>query len=153
MAKRSTANSARAPRAAHAPVAVVSGVTGDLGPAVVRAFWRRGVAVFGFYGRSRSRANALQSEAGRDGHALRLASVDLKAADRAGTRIRAAIASSPAVWRRADVFVGLAGLSARGVWRKKFEDTRAKFFEDVYRIDSLSHIAFAQTLAPALKKK
>ena len=68
---------------ARVPVAVVSGATGDLGPAVIRALWARGVAVFGFYGRSKSKAKMLERESKQGGHSLRLASVDLKAADKA----------------------------------------------------------------------
>jgi 3-oxoacyl-[acyl-carrier protein] reductase len=138
-------------RRATPGVAVVSGVTGDVGIAVVRLLWERGVRVLGFYGRSHAKARKLQGEA-RDGW-LRLESIDLRDAENARRRIGRIALNSPNEWKRVDTFIGLAGYPARGVWRQPFAKQGPGLIEDIYRVDTLSQVWFAQALAPVLKRR
>jgi 3-oxoacyl-[acyl-carrier protein] reductase len=134
-------------------VIVISGVTGDIGQAVVRMLWERGVRVLGFYGRSHAKARGLEREAESGGGWLRLESIDLR--DPAAARRRLAqMARNPSPeWKRIDSFIGLAGFPARGVWRQPFAQHRPGFFEEIYRVDTLSHVWFAQALAPVLVRR
>jgi 3-oxoacyl-[acyl-carrier protein] reductase len=133
--------------------AVVSGITGDVGIAVVRLLWDRGLRVLGFYGRSHTRARKLHGEAEARGAWLRLESVDLREPKTARRRIARIVNHPSPEWKRVDTFIGLAGFPAEGVWREPFAKHRAELFEDIYRVDTLSHVWFAQALAPVLKRR
>jgi 3-oxoacyl-[acyl-carrier protein] reductase len=145
------------PRAARArsagPVVVVTGVSGDLGPAVVRALWRRGARVFGVHGPSGRRALPLVKEARERGAELRLAGVDLARPGPARRRAAAIAARAVREWGVVDAFVGLAGLPARGLWRESFFASGPRHFEAIYRVDTLGQVWFVQALAPWIARR
>jgi 3-oxoacyl-[acyl-carrier protein] reductase len=133
-------------------VAVVTGVTGDVGAFVLRALWRRGARVLGVYGRSRRKAAALAAEAKRMGAELLLASVDLRR-PLPSRRMAARVAElALRTWGRVDTLVGLAGYPAEGVWQEDFFTAGPERFEQIYRVDTLGQVWFAQALAPALAR-
>jgi 3-oxoacyl-[acyl-carrier protein] reductase len=131
------------------PVVVLTGVTADLGPAVVRELWARGASVVGIYHRSQARARALAAEARRRRARIVFHTLDFT---------RAAVARSIArdITRRlprVDAFVGLAGYPARHVWREPFDRLMPERFEAIYRVDTLGHVWFAQALGKKIAKQ
>ncbi len=142
----------RSPRHARS-MALVTGVTGEIGMAVARRLWQAGIGVFGIHGRSRARAADLEREARRGGYELLLASVDLRDAAGARRAIRELARRHAPRWRRIDAFLGLAGMAARGVWREPFARLDAARFEEIYRVDTLSHVWFLQALSPTLRRR
>jgi 3-oxoacyl-[acyl-carrier protein] reductase len=135
------------------PVVVVTGVSGDLGPAVVRALWNRGARVLGVYGRTRRRALPLVAEARRRRAELLLEGVDLARPPGARRRAVAVARRALAEWGGVDAFVGLAGYAAHGAWRESFFASRPRLFEEVYRVDTLGQVWFVQALAPHLARR
>jgi 3-oxoacyl-[acyl-carrier protein] reductase len=136
-----------------APAVVVTGISGDLGPAVVRALWDRGARVFGLYGRGHGRARELAGEARRRDVTFHAAAIDLRepaAARRAAYRL---CAEAAALLGTVDSFIGLAGHPAHGVWRTRLSELTPRLLEDVYRVDTLGQVWFAQALAPQLKMR
>ena len=130
---------------------LVSGVTSEIGLPLVRTLWDRGFGVYGFYGRSRKRAKQLEQEAAKTDARLRLERIDFLDSSTARQKIRKAIRSAPRDWQNIVSFVGLAGYPARGVWQQPFDKNQPDLFEDVYRVDTLSHVWFLQAVAPTLK--
>jgi 3-oxoacyl-[acyl-carrier protein] reductase len=124
------------------PVVVVTGVTADLGPAVVRELWSRGASVVGIYHRSQARARALAAEARRRGAEIRLHTLDFTRPAAARLIVRRVARTLT----RVDAFVGLAGYPARHVWREPFEKLSPERFEAIYRVDTLGHVWLAQAL-------
>lgn len=135
------------------PVVVVTGVSGDLGPAVVRALWQRGARVFGVHGPSARRARPLAEEARERGAALRLAGIDLSRPGSARRRAAAIAARAVREWGGVDAFVGLAGHPAHGAWRESFFASGPRRFEDIYRVDTLGQVWFVQALAPWIARR
>ena len=137
----------------RSPVAVVTGVTADIAPAVVRELWSRDAAVVGVFHRSRSRASALKIEARKAGKEITLHALDFTrpaAARRAAQRIaRQTIARHG----RVDAFVGLAGYPAHRVWREPFDALTPERFEAIYRVDTLGHVWFAQALGKEIARR
>jgi 3-oxoacyl-[acyl-carrier protein] reductase len=115
--------------------------------------WERDLCVLGFYGRAHARARTLEREAEARGSSIRLESIDLRDSVGARRHIGRIMRKLSAEWRTVDTFIGLAGFPAKGVWREPFEKHRPGFFEDVYRVDTLSHAWFAQALGPVLKRR
>ena len=131
------------------PVVVVTGVTADLGPAVVRELWSRGASVVGIYHRSHARARALAAEARRLGAEIAFHTLDF-------TRPVVARRQAQALARglsRVDAFVGLAGYPARRVWREPFVRLTPERFEAIYRVDTLSHVWLAQALGKKIARR
>ncbi|HKA25204.1 MAG TPA: SDR family oxidoreductase [Candidatus Eisenbacteria bacterium] len=133
---------------AGAPIVVVTGVTADLGPAVVRELWSRGAVVHGIYHRAHTRARALAAEAKRRQAAISFDRLDLTRP--AASRARARQLSR--AWSRVDAFVGLAGYPARRVWREPFETLTPERLEAIYRVDTLGHVWFAQALGKKIAR-
>jgi 3-oxoacyl-[acyl-carrier protein] reductase len=79
--------------------------------------------------------------------------LDLRDSEASRRRIARLARSTTAEWKQVDTFIGLAGYPARGVWRRPFARQRAALFEDVYRVDTLSHVWFAQALARVLARR
>jgi 3-oxoacyl-[acyl-carrier protein] reductase len=134
-------------------VVVVTGVSGDLGPAVVRALWDKGARVFGVHGPRGRGAAALTAAARSRGAELRLAGIDLTRPAAARRRAAALAARVVREWGGVDAFVGLAGASAHGVWHESFFAAGPRRFETVYRVDTLGQVWFAQALAPWLARR
>jgi 3-oxoacyl-[acyl-carrier protein] reductase len=134
------------------PLALVTGVTGEIGEAVTRRLWKSGVGVLGVHARAGPRAARLEREAHAGGHELTLARIDL-AAPGARERVFELVRRHRAAMRRLAAFLGLAGVAARGVWREPFPRLTRARCEEIYRVDTLSHAWFAQALAPALRRR
>ena len=137
----------------RAPVVLVTGASGDLGPVVVRALWQRGARVAAVYGRGRTRTRALAVEARQRGVPFRADRIDLLDAIEARAQARKIANAVAAEFGGIDAFVGLAGYPARGVWRKRLDAWTPRLFEDVYRVDTLGQVWFAQALAPHLSRR
>ena len=135
------------------PVALVTGVTGEIGQAVVRRLWHAEVGVLGLYGRSRAQAVRLEREAREGGHEIALHSVDFRSAEAARHRVREIAGLERSLWGRITAFLGLAGYPARGVWRQPFARHAPRLFEDIYRVDTLSQVWVAQILASGLRRR
>jgi 3-oxoacyl-[acyl-carrier protein] reductase len=131
------------------PVVVVTGVTADLGPAVVRELWARGASVVGIYHRSHARARALAAEARRRGSAIAFHTLDFTPSAAARRTVQKLGRQLP----RVDALVGLAGYPARRVWREPFERLTPERFETIYRVDTLGHVWFAQALGTKIAKQ
>ena len=134
-------------------VALVTGVTGEIGQAVTRRLWAAGVGVLGIYGSSKARAERLRREADAGGHEVWLHAVDFRDADGARRALHGLARSRHHAWRRISAFIGLAGHPARGVWRQPFSRHDARLFETIYRVDTLSHAWTVQALAATLRKR
>lgn len=132
------------------PLAVVTGVTGEIGVAVARRLWQSGVGVLGVHGHAGRAAERLVREARTGHHELTLARVDLAAP---GARRRVFELVRRHGTGRVTAFLGLAGVSARGVWRESWQRLERSRFEHIYRVDTLSHMWFAQALGPALRRR
>ena len=136
-----------------APVAVVSGVTADIGPAVVRELWSRGARVVGLYHRSRARTAALAAEARERGAEIVFHPLDFTrpvAARRAARRIARSTITG---FGRVDALVGLAGYPAQRVWREPFAELSPRRFENIYRVDTLGHVWLAQALGREIARR
>jgi 3-oxoacyl-[acyl-carrier protein] reductase len=133
---------------------VVTGATGDIGPAVVRAFAAEGADI-GIVYRTRVReAEALAAEVRAAGRRATLAMVDLTASSpQLETAVREAAHAFERALGRVDVLVGLAGLRAtESLWQKRFEDVTASDLHAAFAIDTVGTFLFAQALAPALRR-
>ena len=137
----------------NAPVVVLTGVTAEIAPAVVRDLWSRGASVAGVYHRSRATAARLQAEAKRGGHVLSLHRLDFTRP--APARAQAARIARDTLKRhgRIDAFVGLAGYPAHRVWREPFFSLTPERFEAIYRVDTLGHVWFAQALGKEIARR
>jgi 3-oxoacyl-[acyl-carrier protein] reductase len=131
------------------PVVVVTGVTADLGPAVVREMWSRGASVVGIYHRSHARARALAAEARRRGQEIVFHTLDFARSAAARRAVQTIARAHP----RVDAFVGLAGYPAKRVWREPFERLTPARFEAIYRVDTLGHVWFAQALGKKIARQ
>lgn len=128
---------------------MLTGVTADLGPAVVRDLWSRGASVVGIYHRSHDRARALAAEARRRGSTIAFHTLDFARSTAARRAVQRIARAHP----RVDAFVGLAGHSARRVWREPFERLTPERFEAIYRVDTLGHVWFAQALGKKIARQ
>ena len=131
------------------PVVVVTGVTADLGPAVVRELWSRGASVVGIYHRSHARARALAAEARRLGVEIVFHTLDFTRSATARRAVQTIARAHP----RVDAFVGLAGYPAKRVWEEPFERLTPERFENIYRVDTLGHVWFAQALGKKIARQ
>ena len=133
---------------------VVTGASGDLGRAVVRAFAEEGAALGLVYGENRAAAEALAADRSivPASRAVALAGVDLLAPPaEVGPAVRAACASLLDTLGRCDVLVALAGLPARPeLWQKAFDEVTAEDLHAAFAVDTVGTFLFAQALAPAL---
>lgn len=134
-------------------VALVTGVTGEIGQAVTRRLWAAGIGVLGIYGSSKTAAARLKREAAAGEHDLWLHPIDFRDAEKTRRELRGLARKESAAWRRTSAFIGLAGYPARGVWRQPFDRHDAKLFETIYRVDTLSHAWIVQALGPTLRKR
>lgn len=128
---------------------MVSGVTADLGPAVVRELWSRGASVVGIYHRSHARARALAREARGKGAEIVFHTLDFTRPVVARRRVQAFSRGLS----RVDAFVGLAGYPARRVWREPFERLTPERCEAIYRVDTLGHVWLAQSLGRKIARR
>ena len=135
---------------------IVTGASGDLGRAVVRAFAAEGAALGLVYGTNRAAAEALAQDRSMvpASRAVGLAGVDLLAPpDRVAEGVRAACATLLETLGRCDALVALAGLPARpDLWQKRFADVTATDLHAAFAVDTVGTFLFAQALAPALAK-
>lgn len=136
-----------------APVAFVTGVTGEIGRAVARRLWAGGVGVLGLYGHSKDAAARLTKEAAAGGHELRLHAVDFRDPTEARRELRALARREKGSWGRMSALIGLAGHPARGVWQQPFVRHDEHLFETIYRVDTLSHVWAVQAAAPVLRRR
>ena len=135
---------------------VVTGASGDLGRAVVRAFAAEGAALGLVYGSNRSAASALAADRTvvPESRAVALAGVDLLAPpDRVATAVRDACATLLDTLGRCDVLVALAGLPAQpDLWQKKLSEVTPDDLHAAFSVDTVGTFLFAQALAPALAR-
>ena len=151
-----TALGASGPGRFAAKAVVVTGASGDLGRAVVRAFAAEGAALGLVYGRNREAAEGLAADRSivPASRAVALAGVDLLApADRVAAEVRQACASLLDTLGRCDVLVALAGLPAKpDLWQKKFDEVTPSELHEAFAVDTVGTFLFAQALAPALTR-
>jgi NAD(P)-dependent dehydrogenase (short-subunit alcohol dehydrogenase family) len=135
---------------------IVTGASGDLGQAVVRAFALEGAALGLVYGSDRAAAEALAQDRSivPASRAVVLAGVDLLAPhDRVAAGVRAACATLLDTLGRCDALIALAGLPARpDLWQKPFEAVTAGDLHAAFAVDTVGTFLFAQALAPELAK-
>ena len=135
---------------------VVTGASGDLGRAVVRAFAAEGAALGLVYGRNREAVEAIAADPSivPASRAVAMAGVDLLSTpEKVGPAVQAACASILDTLGRCDVLVALAGLPAHpDLWQKPFAEVTARDLHAAFAVDTVGTFLFAQALAPALTR-
>ena len=136
---------------------VVTGASGDLGRAVVRAFAAEGAAlglVHGPHGAEAATALAADRAIVPAGRTVALAGVDLRAPrERVAADVREACDALRTKLGRCDVLVALAGLPAEPVlWQKRFDEVTPEDLHAAFAVDTVGTFLFAQALAPALTR-
>ena len=132
---------------------VITGATGDIGPAVARHFAAEGARLGLTYRARREQAEALARELGSPGRSVVLVPADLLVPTEAvGAEVRRAAAALLAALGGVDVLVALAGYPATPeLWQRPFENVTATDLHAAFAVDTVGTFLFAQALAPALR--
>src|SRR5687767_9543416 len=132
---------------------IITGATGDIGPAVARAFAAEGANLGLVYRARRERAEALADELESAGCTVAVAPVDfLTDSAHVGEVVRDAAAALVGALGRVDALVALAGLPATPeTWQKPFAAVTARDLLDAFAVDTVGTFLFAQALAEGLR--
>jgi 3-oxoacyl-[acyl-carrier protein] reductase len=129
-------------------VAIVTGSSGGIGRAAVKAFARDGADVVIHYRSNEKEANVLKEEAAALGRRSLLARVDFTDMKHVQSEVQNMVDSTIKEFGRIDVLVNLAGYPARGEWNKKlFELTAEDFFKPL-NVDLFGSFLCARAVAP-----
>src|SRR5208282_555084 len=129
-------------------VAVVTGSSGGIGRAAVKAFAREGADVVIHYRSNEKEANVLKEEVAALGRRSLLARVDFTDMKHVQSEVQSMVDSTIKEFGRIDVLVNLAGYPARGEWNKKlFELTAEDFFKPL-NVDLFGSFLCARAVAP-----
>ena len=129
-------------------VAIVTGSSGGIGRAAVRAFAREGADVVIHYRSNEKEANVLKEEVAALGRRSLLARVDFTNMKHVQSEVQNMVDSTIKEFGRVDVLVNLAGYPARGEWNKKlFELTAEDFFKPL-NVDLFGSFLCARAVAP-----
>jgi 3-oxoacyl-[acyl-carrier protein] reductase len=129
-------------------VAIVTGSSGGIGRAAVKAFARDGADVVIHYRSNEKEANVLKEEAAALGRRSLLARVDFTDMKHVQSEVQNMVDSTIKEFGRIDVLVNLAGYPARGEWNKKlFELTAEDFFKPL-NVDLFGSFLCSRAVAP-----
>ena len=129
-------------------VAIVTGSSGGIGRATVKAFAREGADVVIHYRSNEKEANVLKEEVAALGRRSLLARVDFTDMKHVQSEVQNMVDSTIKEFGRIDVLVNLAGYPARGEWNKKlFELTAEDFFKPL-NVDLFGSFLCARAVAP-----
>jgi len=129
-------------------VAIVTGSSGGIGRAAVKAFAGEGADVVIHYRSNEKEANVLKEEAAALGRRSLLARVDFTDMKHVQSEVQNMVDSTIKEFGRIDVLVNLAGYPARGEWNKKlFELTAEDFFKPL-NVDLFGSFLCSRAVAP-----
>jgi 3-oxoacyl-[acyl-carrier protein] reductase len=129
-------------------VAIVTGSSGGIGRAAVKAFAREGADVVIHYRSNEKEANVLKEEVAALGRRSLLARVDFTDMKHVQSEVQNMVDSTIKEFGRIDVLVNLAGYPARGEWNKKlFELTAEDFFKPL-NVDLFGSFLCSRAVAP-----
>ncbi len=129
-------------------VAIVTGSSGGIGRAAVKAFAGEGADVVIHYRSNEKEANVLKEEVAALGRRSLLARVDFTDMKHVQSEVQNMVDSTIKEFGRIDVLVNLAGYPARGEWNKKlFELTAEDFFKPL-NVDLFGSFLCARAVAP-----
>ena len=129
-------------------VAIVTGSSGGIGRAAIKAFAREGADVVIHYRSNEKEANVLKEEVAALGRRALLARVDFTDMKHVQSEVQNMVDSTIKKFGRIDVLVNLAGYPARGEWNKKlFELTAEDFFKPL-NVDLFGSFLCARAVAP-----
>jgi len=129
-------------------VAIVTGSSGGIGRAAIKAFAREGADVVIHYRSNEKEANVLKEEVAALGRRSLLARVDFTDMKHVQSEVQNMVDSTIKKFGRIDVLVNLAGYPARGEWNKKlFELTAEDFFKPL-NVDLFGSFLCARAVAP-----
>ncbi|MGA2783342.1 MAG: SDR family oxidoreductase [Candidatus Bathyarchaeia archaeon] len=129
-------------------VAIVTGSSGGIGRATVKAFAREGADVIIHYRSNENESNLLKEEVVALGRRSLLARIDFTNMKNVQSEVQNMVDSTIKEFGRIDVLVNLAGYPARGEWNKKlFELTAEDFFKPL-NVDLFGSFLCARAVAP-----
>ncbi|HMK84058.1 MAG TPA: SDR family oxidoreductase [Candidatus Bathyarchaeia archaeon] len=129
-------------------VVIVTGSSGGIGRAAIKAFAREGADVVIHYRSNENEANILEEEVAALGRRALLARVDFTDMKHVQSEVQNMVDSTIKKFGRIDVLVNLAGYPARGEWNKKlFELTAEDFFKPL-NVDLFGSFLCARAVAP-----
>jgi 3-oxoacyl-[acyl-carrier protein] reductase len=129
-------------------VAIVTGSSGGIGRAAVKAFAGEGADVVIHYRSNEKEANVLKEEVAALGRRSLLARVDFTDMKHVQSEVQNMVDSAIKEFGRIDILVNLAGYPARGEWNKKlFELTAEDFFKPL-NVDLFGSFLCARAVAP-----
>lgn len=129
-------------------VAIVTGSSGGIGRATVKAFAREGADVVIHYRSNENESNILKEEVVALGRRSVLARVDFTDMKHVQSEVQNMVDSTIKEFGRIDILVNLAGYPARGEWNKKlFELTAEDFFKPL-NVDLFGSFLCAKAVAP-----
>lgn len=134
-------------------VAVITGSSGDIGRATALEFAREGAKLVLQYHVRRSRALALVGEANNLGVEAIAAHVDFSNYKKAPFEVKRLVKSAMRSFKRIDALVNLAGLPAKGLWNKRFNQITVDDFFLPLQVDVYSTFLCAQTVAPIMSRQ
>jgi 3-oxoacyl-[acyl-carrier protein] reductase len=128
-------------------VAIVTGSSGGIGKATVKAFAREGADVVIHYRSNEKESKVLQEEVASLGRKAVLARVDFTDMKNVQAEVQNMVDLTVREFGRVDILVNLAGYPARGEWNKKlFELTAEDFFKPL-NVDLFGSFLCARTVA------
>jgi 3-oxoacyl-[acyl-carrier protein] reductase len=129
-------------------VTIVTGSSGGIGRATVKAFAREGADVIIHYRSNENESNLLKEEVVALGRRSLLARIDFTNMKNVQSEVQNMVDSTIKEFGRIDVLVNLAGYPARGEWNKKlFELTAEDFFKPL-NVDLFGSFLCARAVAP-----
>lgn len=134
-------------------VAIVTGSSGGIGRATVKAYAREGADVVIHYRSNQNEANVLVQEVaglGRKALATRVDFTDMKHVQ---SEVQRMVDSTIKEFGRIDVLINLAGYPAKGEWNKTLFDLTTEDFFKPLNVDLFGSFLCARTVAPHMIKQ